>query len=346
MNNQTRYPFFLLLILLLSGSLLQAQEPARKPGAVKTAEKASKKSADLQATSNQVLNESQQAAANVQQTVNNAKSVIKVFEPILKFRLRKKSTEATTATDAGSATSTDSQSSGNVQADSQATVPADGVTGYDNQGVTFADIQQGNVIGESTSYNMDGSANLGSQNNKTYGCYLDVVHGQVMDEIDAAGNSRSVDLVFTATSAFNEQVPMYAFLTPAYIKNDGAAYNFFKGVKYKDRDIPPASWTEVNESEVAMTALTAAQFDKVRDNNQLMAVVKQVKGFGQKVESRTRLDGKVLAVKTLMGDRTAYGLIYIVNHYGTTGESGYLKIRIKVTGFDGNGDGMPDANLY
>ncbi len=167
-----------------------------------------------------------------------------------------------------------------------------------------------------------------------------------MDEIDAAGASKSVDLIYTATNAFNEQLPMYAFLTPSYVKHDAFAYNFFKGTKFKDRNIPPATWDEVNESEVALTALTGEQFEKIQNNNQLMAVVKQIKGFGQKVESRTKLDGKVIAVKTEMGDRTAYGLIYIVSHYGTTGENGYLKIKIKVTGFDTNGDGNPDNRLY
>jgi hypothetical protein len=167
-----------------------------------------------------------------------------------------------------------------------------------------------------------------------------------MDEIEVAGNSKSVDLIFTATNAFNEQVPMYAFLTPSYVKNDAFAYNFFKGTKYKDRNIPPAEWEEVNESEVAMTSLSGEQFEKIQNNNQLMAVVKQIKGFGQKVESRVKLEGKVIAVKTEMGDRTAYGLIYIVNHFGTTGDNGYLKVKIKVTGVGNTGDGTPDGNFY
>lgn len=338
MKKQTQYVLGLVMLLFL-GSVAQAQESNRKSGAVKTAEKANKKSADIQAASNQVLNESQQVAGNVQQTVNNAKAVVKIFEPILRFRLRKKDRQTQDAQP--DVTIQDN----NVQPE-QPVSTAEPVTGYVDYGVTYTDVQQGNVFPESTTYNTDGSANLGSQNNKTYGCYLDMVHGQVMDEIDAAGNSRAIDLIFTATSSFNEQVPMYAFLTPSYAKQDGAAYHFFKGVKYKDRNIPPAEWPDVNESEVAMTSLTGAQFEKIQDNNQLMAVVKQVKGFSQKVESRTKLEGKVLAVRTEMGDRTAYGLIYIVNHYGTTGENGYLKIRIKMTGLDGNGDGLPDGSLY
>lgn len=35
---------------------------------------------------------------------------------------------------------------------------------------------------ESASYNTDGSANLGNQNNQKYGCYLDMMSGLVMDD--------------------------------------------------------------------------------------------------------------------------------------------------------------------
>ena len=51
--------------------------------------------------------------------------------------------------------------------------------------------------------------------------------------------------------------------------------------------------------------------------------------------------GKLLRSKNSDGRRTAYGLIHIVNHYGTTGENGYLKIRIKITGLDANGMVFP-----
>ncbi|MBW7893188.1 MAG: hypothetical protein H3C48_19665, partial [Chitinophagaceae bacterium] len=261
---------------------------------------------------------------------SNVKTVVCVFEPILHLRLKKSSTAT-----AGIA--------GNGSANSDNASPDEGY----QSGVTQADINnETEIVAESEYYNTDGSANLGSQNNDQYGCYLNMVTGQVMDDIDAAGNSKNIDLIFTATGAFNEQVPMYAFLTPAYVKNDRFAYNLFKGTKFKDQNIPPASWDNVNESEVAMTALTHAQFEKIQNNNQLTAVVKQIRGFGQKVESRTKLEGKVLAVKTEMGNRTAYGLVFIQNHYGTIGSNGYLKIKLKVTGFDSNGDGTPDASNY
>ena len=330
----------LFLITFLSATVLMyAQEtPPKKSKVVKTSEKVNQKTQKISEASNEVVNQSQQTAGNVQNVVNNAKAVVKIFEPILRFRLKKKT---------GSGTA-DGTGNTNVPASDQGTVPAN-TQPYDNPNVyvTQADLAQNvPVVAESPAYNTDGTANLGSQNNKKFGCYINILQGVIMDEIEVAGNSKSVDLIFTATNAFNEQVPMYAFLTPSYVKNDAFAYNFFKGTKYKDRNIPPSEWEEVNESEVAMTNLTGEQFEKIQNNNQLMAVVKQVKGFGQKVESRTKLEGKVIAVKTEMGNRTAYGLIYIVNHYGTTGDNGYLKIKIKVTGFDNNGDGIPDGNNY
>lgn len=335
------------LMLLLSTSIdVVAQEapPQKKPKVVKTAEKVNQKTKEASNASNQVVNESQQVAGNVQNVVNNAKAVIKIFEPILRFRLKKNQQTTSDGVSAGNTVPVTDPAVSQPPVTTEPTVPA-----YDNPNVyvTQSDLMQGvPVIAESPAYNTDGTANLGSQNNKKFGCYIDVLKGAIMDEIDVAGNSKSVDLIFTATNAFNEQVPMYAFLTPSYVKNDAFAYNFFKGTKYKDKNIPPAEWEEVNESEVAMTGLTGEQFEKIQNNNQLMAVVKQVKGFGQKVESRTKLDVKVIAVKTEMGDRTAYGLIYIVNHYGTTGDNGYLKIKIKVTGFDANGDGTPDGSIY
>ncbi|MBX9782177.1 MAG: hypothetical protein K2X48_02685 [Chitinophagaceae bacterium] len=318
-----------------------AQEQPKKPKVVKTAEKVNQKTQKASEASNEVENQSQQTAANVQNVVNNAKAVIKIFEPILRFRLKKQTITAPTDVAVNN-----TPFPPNPPAEQQ---PAAPLPDYNNPAVfvTQNDITQGvPIVAESPAYNTDGTANLGSQNNKKIGCYIDVMRAMIMDEIDAAGQSKSVDLIFTATNAFNEQVPMYAFLTPSYVKNDGAAYNFFKGTKYKDRNIPPASWDEVNESEVAMTALSGEQFEKIQNNNQLMAVVKQIKGFGQKVESRTKLEGKVIAIKTEMGDRTAYGLIYIVNHFGTTGDNGYLKVKIKVTGVGNTGDGTADGKFY
>lgn len=321
-------PVFMIVFYLTASGLFAQSKP------VKAAQKANEKVAQVKQDSDEIGRQAAEIGDNINAAKSNAKTIVKIFEPILRFRLKKGKAEP-------------SPEAGNTVVSETNSDIEETAVDYASIGVTQADINSGaELLAESILYNTDGSANLGSQNNDKYGCYLDMLRGQIMDDIDAAGDSKSIDLIFTATGAFNEQVPMYAFLTPSYVKNDRFAYNFFKGTKYKDQNIPPASWDQVNESEVAMTALTPAQFDKIQNNNQLTAVVKQVRGFGQKVESRTKLDGKVLAVKTEMGDRTAYGLICITNHYGTIGSNGYLKVKIKVTGFDSTGDGIPDAQLY
>ncbi|HQX44292.1 MAG: hypothetical protein IPP06_12580 [Saprospiraceae bacterium] len=47
-----------------------------------------------------------------------------------------------------------------------------------------------------------------------------------------------------------------------------------------------------------------------------------------------------------MGHRGTHGLIYIQDQFGTTGTNSYLKVNIKVSGFDSNGDSQVDAELY
>jgi hypothetical protein len=319
--------------------------------------------------------------------------MVKVFEPILKLRLKKKdNTQATSPTsgptgnyppgsaspapgyDPGtyseppsSTTNYDNYStpsdptaypsgttpsydpySGQSYASSGSPATEPGYYDYNSSSsnVTYSDISSGvPLIAESPAYNTDGTANLGSQNHTMYGCYLDILKGAVMDDIDAAGNSKSVDIIFTATDYYGS-APMYAFLTPSYVKNDFFSNYYFRGAKYKDANIPPKQWSDVVESEIALTPYTGFQFDKIQTNDQLMAVVKQCSGFKDKFESRTKLDGKIFAIKTEIDSRTCYGLLYVVTHYGTTGANGYLKVKLKVTGFDASGDGNPDANLY
>lgn len=289
-----------------------------------------------------------QTGEHLKSAIENVKTIIRVFEPILQFHLRRKSNPAG---------GHDNQPPGidNIQGDtvtSVSPVAAGSLDSSENQQtassehVSYEAMASGlEMVSDNPFYNADGTANLGSQNNSNYGCYLDVVRGRVLDDIDAATNTGNVDIIFTATDYYGS-APMYALLTPAYARNDLFANYYFRGPLYKDANIPVRQWDRVNESEIALTQLTGTQFDKIQDNNQLMAVVKQIPGFREKFESRTKLEGKVFAVKTEMGDRTVYGLLHVVNHYGTTGSTGYLKIRLKVTGIDSDGDGLPDRMNY
>jgi hypothetical protein len=351
----------LLAILLFANHFasVYAQENPKKSGVVKTSEKINQASSKISEQSAMVAQEATQASLNIQTAITNAKMALKVFEPILKLRLRKKvnsNSQEQTGLVAGTESQTYTSGSNDAwyvpppipeQQLMQDSVAWQQATLYQQQSVQQTDLNNGvPVITQSATYNTDGTANLGNQNSTKFGCYLNILNGAVMDEIDAAGNSKSIDLIFTSTDYFNENVPMYAFLTPSFAKNDKFAYNFFKGTKYKDQNIPPKLWEQVNESEVAMTSLTGEQFERIQTNQQLEAVVKQIAGFSQKIESRTKLDNKVIAIKTEMGDRTAYGLLYIVSHTGTFGENAYLKVKIKVTGLDATGDGNPDPGLY
>ncbi len=344
-----------LLSILLFAQLSFSQNPpapkTTKP--VKVTEDVNKASENVKQSSDAMNQQVQQASGNVQATTNNVKAVVQVFEPILRLRLKKQaavsSPEMNTGQDGTIAQPADPypmQEQGNQPYPQGDVAYTDGGNGMQRQEVYVEDIQSGVPIASTgDAYNTDGTANLGNQNNSKFGCFLDIKQGLVMDEVDAAGQTRAVDIMFTATDYYGS-APMYAFLTPSYVKNDFFSNYYFRGAKYKDANIPVKLWEEVNETEIALTNLTPEKFEKIRDNNQLMAVVKQTGAFKDKFESRTKLDGKILAIKTEMGDRTAYGLLYIVSHYGTTGENGYLKIKLKVTGFDANGDGNADSFLY
>lgn len=330
-SSQTWKGTILLCTIALLPAISSAQTKPVKP--VEQANQTTQKVLDESQKFNQQI---QQGANNLSGAASNLKAVVQVFEPI--FRLHSKRNQAQDIDNPGITPEIvlDSTTLYFPQGSTQSPTTTDQNT-YPNDGLVMEP--------ESATYNADGSANLGNQNHSQFGCYIDMLTGTIMDDIDVAGQTSHVDLIFTATDYYGS-APMYAFLTPAYVKNDQFANYYFRGIKYKDPNIPVRQWEEVNESEVAMTALTPQQFEKIRDNNQLMAVVKQIPGFKEKVESRTKIAGKVIAVKTHMGNREAYGLILIEDQYGTTGANGYLKIKLKVTGLDNTGDGIPDGELY
>lgn len=326
-----------ILSLLVFVSTLDAQEqPSRKSTVDKAVQKSQKirqKSIENQEKTTEISQNIQATGDQVNSIAQNVKSVINVFEPILRLRLRRKEGKNTDNQ------IIESNISGSVQNDTAAndTIVADGSL----QEMPVETI----LIPESSEYNPDGSANLGNQNHKQFGCYISIMQGQVLDDMDAADNTSRVDLIFTATDYFGS-APMYALLTPAYVKNDLFSNYYFRGPNYNDKNIPVKLWVDVNESEIALTSLTYEKFDKIQNNNQLMSVVKLTPGFKEKYESRTKINGKVFAIKTEMGNRKAYGLMLVSEHLGTTGTSGYLKIKLKVTGFDNNGDGIPDIDFY
>lgn len=295
-----------------------------------------KKTEQINAKTSELNQETQRSAENIKQTAKNIKSIIAVFEPIFKLKLKK--TISSESQDNNPQTS-------NVITEQTQEESGSATTELPENQSDEIQSQSTEMISEDPQYNTDGTANLGNQNHQEYGCYIDIMTGTIMDDVDVAGQTGNVDLIYTATDYYGS-APMYAFLTPSYVKNDNFSNYYFRGPVFKDANIPVKQWDEVNESEIALTNLTALQFDKIKNNDQLMAVVKKTPGFKDKFESRSKIEGKVFAIKTEMGSRTTYGLMQIVNHYGTTGKNGYLKIKLKVTGIDSNGDGLPDVQSY
>lgn len=295
-----------------------------------------RKTEQLHTKTSELNEQAQQSAENVKKAANNIKTIIAIFEPIFKLKLKKKISGE--------------PPENSQEPQTELSVPAAEESTSSNEVVS--ETQPGNMDSQSTEvysddplYNSDGSANLGNQNHPQFGCYIDIMTGTILDDVDVAGQTGNVDLIFTATDYYGS-APMYALLTPSYVKNDNFSNYYFRGPVFKDANIPVKLWDDVNESEIALTNLTAIQFDKIKNNDQLMAIVKKTPGFKDKFESRTKIEGKVFAIKTEMGNRTTYGLMQIVNQFGTTGKNGYLKIKLKVTGIDLNGDGLPDIQSY
>lgn len=326
------------LVLLISTSLFaQTQSPNKLVlGAEKVNQQATKTAYAAQEVSNQLHSASQQAHA----TAANVKSIIALFDPIRQLhRKRNKAGDSTTTLEPEVVPV-------EVLGTSTATPMAQSPTLVEAVSPALDNVNAVAFVPENHLYNPDGSANLGNQNHEQFGCYLDMMRGQILDGITVATETQSVDLIFTATDYFNSQLPMYALLTPSYAKNELAANYYFRGPNYKDANVPPKTWPKVNESEIALTTISPVQFERIQNNNQLAAIVQQTQGFKSYFESRTKLTGKTFAVKTEMGNRTCYGLLYVVEHLGTTGTNGFLKVRLKVTGFDANSDGYPDAAMY
>ncbi|WP_207512914.1 hypothetical protein [Longitalea luteola] len=183
---------------------------------------------------------------------------------------------------------------------------------------------------------------VGNQYNVQKGCYLDLIGGRARNLDSAKRHPYSIDLIFLAP---NDGQNAYYLMTPAYSRS-GAGANAMWGSNSTEN--PVKSWSGVNESEIAATDLTATDFYNVSTNSQLSAAVQGADDFSGNYVSAggVKLTGQVFAVKLNMDNRALQALILIVDHLGTSGTTGYLKIIVKVTGIDTNNDGKPDNNGY
>jgi hypothetical protein len=197
-------------------------------------------------------------------------------------------------------------------------------------------LNQSLPVNNPATINNDGTGNWGNQNNGLYGNCLDVMTGTVMGMGDAAQTPTSVDLMFFAPA---DGQNTYYIMTPGFARNNGTATYMTEHTSDQVQQ-----WTDVNETEVALTKLTLGQFNQIQNNNQIQSAVRNAQnysGYYSCVEQK--LDGKVFAVKVQMENREVYALIAIVKQIGTSGSNGYLKIMVKAQGM---GNGQVDANMY
>jgi hypothetical protein len=330
--------------IVFLGSLLLLQfSYAQENKVVKKAQQVNSKLQQISETTDKVKEQAGMIASNTKNAVQNAKAVIKIFEPIFAIHFKKKNKKDNAASDNGSAAINTNQVKDEPVNNNNTKTSQGQQTNENNFPVSNTNNQPAFPdpgIPESKNYNPDGSANLGNQYNAEYGCYLDALTGTVLFGGDAEEKPTSVDLIFLAPNGGENT---YILVTPGFA-HDGGADCFWGSCT---TDNPTKSWKTVNESEVAVTTLTGAQFEKIQYNTQLSGAVKGTRGFaGWYASTGTKLDGKVFALKTEMENRTAYALIYVVKQVGTSGSGGYLKVKIKVTGMDTNGDGNPDVKVY
>lgn len=246
----------------------------------------------------------------------------------------------------GSATGNYGSNSSGQNAGSSSTQTGQVSSGYNNNsGNAAANSPQNYLAGQSlpvnnpSTVNNDGTGNWGNQNNGLYGNCLDVMTGSVMGMGDAAQTPASVDLMFFAPA---DGQNTYYLMTPGFAKSNSTAGYMTEHVSEQ-----VMQWTDVNESEVALTKLTIGQFNQIQNNGQIQSAVRNAQDYsGNYASVGQKLDGQVFAVKMQMDNREVYGLVAVIKQMGTSGSSGYLKIKIKSTGIDLNKDGQADASAY
>lgn len=260
--------------------------------------------------------------AKTESKINNIKSAISVFQPYL-LKARQLFVDV-------------KQLTGEIK---QAAKQQPSVEAGNTNEVYSPEVQnylpnQNLPVNDAATINPDGTGNWGNQHNGLYGNCLDVLTGTVMGLGEAEENPKSVDLIFIAANG------SYQLWSPEYARNQVAA-------EYTSRSTHESvsKWSEINETEIAETRLTAAQFDKIQTNGQILNAVKNAQNYASSQTLFGKLDGKIFAVKAELEDRTLYGLIKVVKHYGTEGSNGYLKIQIKAQGLSNQNEQI-DVNYY
>jgi hypothetical protein len=162
----------------------------------------------------------------------------------------------------------------------------------------------------------------GNQHNSN-GNFLDAFHSKIKNAEQAEEDPLSIDLVFLA-----DQFGGYMLASPVFLKNNDPGFTYENVVK---------GWSDINESEVALTRLTIAEFEKIKpgDAIKISALAKQISDYSSVYQSPDqKLKGKVFAIRLEMDNKKVYALVAITEHMGTYGSSGHLKIKIKTAGIN------------
>ncbi|MBX2888893.1 MAG: hypothetical protein KF829_09640 [Ferruginibacter sp.] len=210
-----------------------------------------------------------------------------------------------------------------------------------NSNEPFADeiknylINQNLNINNKSTINKDGTGNWGNQNNSTYGNCLDILTGTIIGLEEAENNPKTVDLIFIAANG------SFQIWSPDYARNEVAA-------EYTSRSVHESTskWSDVNETLISETKLTSGQFEKIKTNAQMLSAVKSSNNYASSLTLFGNLEGKVFSVKVEHDNRSVYGLIRVVKHYGNEGSKGYLKIQIKSQGIINPATGEINVNSY
>lgn len=215
--------------------------------------------------------------------------------------------------------------------------------GYPGQGDNSGAYQnympdQSLPVNNPATVNNDGSGNWGNQNNGLYGNCLDVLTGTIMGMGEAAATPTAVDLMFFAPA---DGQNTYYLITPGFAKSNSSVTYWTEHTSDQ-----VGQWSDVNETEVALTKLTIGQFNQIQNNSQIQNAVRNAQNYdGYYTSVGQKLDGKVFAVKAQLENREVYALVAVVKQFGTSGSNGYLKINLKAQGVNG-GNGQVNASSY
>lgn len=320
--------YVLIFITLLVSETIFAQGSGKKAGdkVKNTAEKINQKSNEINQSSAEVAEQARQTAENVKSTIKNVKAVLKVFEPIFSFHFkkRKQGGQMTTNSDYVTYNSESDKNSNTSNPDQNSSqnsnVPPPPPPPYSSENFSQP---------ENDTYNDDGTMFLGHQNSGRYGNCLNLLEGTVMGMGEAEEEPQKIDLIF-----FSQYGGLgYSFESPF----DAPTIN--EGVAVK-------KWKARNETEIAETRLSIADFEKITTNSQLLNAVKSATGFSAGFYTPNKMDGRVFAIRLMQDDREVNALLGVYKQYGTAGGNGYLKIKIKVQAIKAQSNGSADPASY